>query len=420
MPLHRSEARRLRVGFARIRLPFAASALFLPALAMAQTTVLEMQRPHEDGETFQPQVFANMRYDSNLFRLADGVQPGGDGRRSAWTRSFGVGLSIDKRYGLQRILVDAAAIRDTYDPYGNLDFTGYRVSSELDWSLTPQLTGKVTFMRTRLPTSFEYVGFQTQPSPRSSKRTRLDVDWRPGAAIHPRFSVFEYEDTSGANVFQLESSRSTSGQVSLVYDFRSTNTAELYARRGHGEYTRNEDNPALLIDSDFDENEYGTRVVVNGEDRSRLDVVVARLQRNNKAFAVRDFQGWVGRVQWDYPITGKTSLRFYAGRNFGASQGAISSYYTLDTINNELRWAATSKITVRAAYNYYHQVFRGSPFEVPVELRETMREKALFLDWSPARAVDVTLRLSHANRAATFQSLQYVDRSASVLARLTF
>ncbi len=394
--------------------------MLVPTLCIAQTTVLERQEPPPLGDSIRPQVFGDLRYDSNLFRLADGVQPGGDGQRSVWTRSIGAGLSVDKRYALQHLLVDAAAVRDTYSRYGNLDFTGYRVTSQLDWSVTPELAGTAYFNRIRLPTSFEYVGYRTAPTPRTSKRTRLEADFKPGAAIHPRVALYSYEDTSSVDLFQLESSRSRGGEASLVYEFRSGNEVSLYGRRAHGEGTQSATDLALLVSPTFRENEFGARIVLRGADRSRADLVIGQLQRKNDDFGVRDFHGWVGRLRAIYPITGKTAFQLYAGRLYGASPSAISTYYTLDEIQPELVWFATGKIKVTAGYRLTHQVFRGSPFPVASEIRQTLREKTIAVDWSPVQALEVMLRLSDADRTATADSLQFVDRSASVLVRFTF
>ena len=148
----------------------------LAAITLTSSTLAGAQA----FEPFNFNVFANQRYDSNLFRLPDNVQPGVNGDRSVFSETAGAGVRFDKAYGLQRLIVDVSVTRYIYNGYGNLDYTGNQEALTYNWSITPELTGAVIIKHSNLPTDFAYAGFQTSPNPTKSDLRRLDVDFQTG------------------------------------------------------------------------------------------------------------------------------------------------------------------------------------------------------------------------------------------------
>ena len=380
-----------------------------------------MSVPREgEGDTLRFAAFQVERYDSNFFRLPDGVNPNGNQLRSTVTSTTGLGVGLDKRYGLQRFVADAAVTYDHYAPYTKLDFTGYRLTSTYYWAITPALTGNLVFDHARLPTNYEFTSFRTATNPRTTQNTRLDIDWRAGAALHPRLSLFATEDTTQDPTFQVESYKARNAQLALVYQFRSNNNAQVYLRGTRGNNTNADQPPSFLINNDFTESEAGflTQWTVSG--LTTGEASIGRLQRNYSTFNQRSFDGVVGHLNLTYNVTGKTTARLAASRTLNSSQTIFSSYYTEDIGRASLEWAATGKITVRPVFQLRRQVYKGSPFPVVANLSETTRDTSLQVDLAALRALDFSFALTRSTRNANDPTLQFVDHSASVSARIKF
>jgi hypothetical protein len=391
--------------------------------ARADESLLQyaMSVPREgEADTLRFAAFQVERYDSNFFRLPDGVSPGGNGRRSVVTSTTGFGIGLEKRYGLQRIVIDAAVTRDQYAPYKDLDFTGERLTSTYYWSMTPDITGNLVFDHARLPTDYEYTGFSTRNNPRTTQLARFDVDWRAGAALHPRLSVYTNEDTTDDPTFQLQSSKARNAEAALIYEFRSANSAQIYIRGARGENTGSEGSAILLINNDFTEGEAGVRTSWNVNGVTNGVVSIGRLQRNYSTFNQRDFNGLVGSVEAKYTLTGKSSANLSATRTLNSSQTTFSSYYVEDYARVNLDYAATGKIIVRPIFKIRRQVYRGSPFPVASPLIETTRDTALEVQYMASRSLDFALALTRSTRTSTDSTLTFVDRSASLSARIRF
>lgn len=397
--------------------------LGVTAAAQADQGLIQyaMRVPREaEADTLRFAAFQVERYDSNFFRLPDGVNPNGNGLRSAVTSTTGFGVGLDKSYGLQRLVVDAAITRDHYAPYGNLDFTGYTLASNYYWSVTPDVTGNVIFDHSRLPTDYEFTSFRTQNNPRTTQNARFDIEWKAGAALHPRLSFYANEDTTKDPTFQVESYKARNAELALVYLFRSYNSAQVYVRGSRGNNTNNNADPSLLLNNDFTEGEAGflVRWQVNGVTKG--EAAVGRVQRNYSTFNQRDFDGIVGHLNLDYTLTGKSTVRVMAGRTLNSSQTNFSSYYVEDYAKTSLDYAATGKIIVRPIFQIRRQEYRGSPFPVASTLKETTRDTSLQVEYAALRSVDLAVALTRSSRNASDPTLQFVDRSASVSARIKF
>jgi len=404
-------------------LPVLIASLGWTGTARADETLLQyaMSVPRaEEADTLRFAAFQVERYDSNFFRLPSGVDPNGGGRRSTVTSTTGLGVGIDKSYGLQHVVVDAAVTRALYKPYGNLDFTGYKLSSRYDWAVTPELTGTVAFQHARLPTDFEFTQFRATTNPRITQLARLDVDWRAGAALHPRLSFFTTEDTTRDPTFQVESYRSRNAQAALVYQFRSNNSAQVYLRGARGNNTNADAAPSLLINNDFTESEAGVLTQWTVPGVTSGEAAIGRTQRNYSTYNQRSFNGLVGHLNLNYILTGKTTARLSASRTLNSSQTNFSSYYVEDIGRAYLDYAATGKIIVRPIFQVRRQGYRGSPFQGVSTLNLTTRDTSLQVEYAALRSVDFALDLTRSSRNSNDPTQQFINRSASVSARVKF
>ena len=373
-----------------------------------------------ESDAFTFGIFQVERYDSNFFRLPDDVAPADGRRRSGISSISGAGLSFDKAYGLQRVTINAAASRSLYTPRGNLDENAGRFDAKLAWSITPQLTGDLIFNYLRLPTDYADTNATSKTNPRTSHLTEGDVDFRPGAALHPRFTIRQEESRTQDPTFQVQSSRSTTLEGSLVYEFASTNSIGLFVNRSRGQNLGIPDNPALQQSQSFNESEYGVRVNWKSEGRWDVASYIAHHIRDGQTYSARNFSGTVGDLNVAYALTGRTKVEFDINRHLYSSADLFGSYFEASEARIGLAYDLSGKLVLRPQYDIIRQRYNGSPFPTDNLLVEKTQFATLRLDYAALRSLDVAALLSLSRRTSNLSSLQYKNKSASVFARFKF
>ncbi len=373
----------------------------------------------EEASTLTFAVFQVERYDSNFFRLPDDVSPSDSSRRGGLTSITGVGLNLDKSYGLQRVVLNASTSRELYS-HGDLNDTGTRVESVYYWSVTPSLSGNLTFAYARVPTDYEYLGFVTRPNPRTTRDTRLNIDFKPGAAFHPRLTLYESRATSQDTTFQLSNSRQNGAEVALLYDFASGNRLGVYGNRASGRDLNDNVNLFPVTNQDFRQNEYGVLAEWKSTGLSMLTGRLGVRNYSGRTSSSADFDGLVGNLKYTYGLTGKTRLNLSATRELFSAQTTFSTYGQEDTLSANLEWSVTGKLTFRPQYAVRRQDYRGASTPGTAALKETTHYATLQLDWAALRAVDFAVSVTHSNRTSNVSLLEYTDNSASVFARFKF
>ena len=336
------------------------------------------------------------------------------------TKTSGVGLSLDKTYGLQRFVVNASVTRDSYDPFDNLDYTSRRLTAAYYWKVTPSISGDFLFDHNQSPTDYEFTNFVTRPNPHRTQTTRFDLDVRAEATLHPRASLYRIVDRTSTPTFQVASTEANGGELSLIYGSPSGSSAALYADAARGKDLSSTADPVLLINPEYAQREYGIRGTWNYSGLTKGDAQLGYTRVKYDTFAVRDFGGLVGHLNATYELTGKTQLQLTASRALYASQTSFSSDYSEETGTAALAWSVTGKITIKPTFTIRRQEFRGSPFVIARDLVETTRYGYLQVDWAAMRALDVSLQLGRSSRTSSEPSLQFVDRNAAVFARFKF
>jgi exopolysaccharide biosynthesis operon protein EpsL len=407
-------------GNALLRIKRNASHLASAAAVVAATLLICNPALAFDDDALNIGVSASERYDSNLFLLPNGLQPPqGNGQRSAYTRTAGVDLRIEKSYGQQRFDLGGNVSHEYYSPYSSLDFTSHVLNAAWAWTLTPSLTGNLSINITKVPNSFGDTGFQTQANPRTTEDKRFDVNYRPGASLHPRFSVVQSEDKSAQTTIDRDNSRTSSVEGAMVYEFHSGNSADVYFRRGKGNYFDNISDASIGTESEFNEHETGVSAHWT-EGAAQLDGKVGYLTREHRTFSERNFAGPVGQITFAYAVTGKTQILLAASSSLSSAQSLISNYSQDQTISITPIWSATGKITVRPSYTLTHRSFKGATTPGVDSLRWTTRDAALEVDWSALRSLNFVVTINHSNRTSNDPTFQYSNRGALVSGKWSF
>jgi hypothetical protein len=282
------------------------------------------------------------------------------------------------------------------------------------------LTGNLVFDYLRLPTDYSEGGSTQQSNPQTSHLSQLDVDFRPGAAVHPRVSIMQVESRTQDVTFQVQSSRSTILEGSLIYEFASTNSVGAFVNRSKGENLGIPDSAVLQQGQNFDETEYGLRMNWKAEGKWEIVSYVARHLRDGQTYSARNFAGTVGDVNVVYALSGRTKVEFDVNRHLYSSADLFGSYFESSEAKIGLAYDLTGKIVLRPQYDIVRQRYDGSPFPTDNLLVEKTRYTTLRLDYAALRSLDLAALVSHSRRSSNLSSLQYKNYAASLFARFKF
>lgn len=368
-------------------------------------------------------VLASELYDNNLFRLPDGVTPAvasGETSRSDFVTSTGIGLKLDKPYSLQRFTANADLVHYDYRQHSYLNYNALNGDAAWHWTLTPSLTGEVSYVRTESLNSFADFTGVSQRNIDTNENRRIAVDWMLGEAWHTALALSQLQQHNDLPVLTLEDVRIRSAEASLRYVFLTGNSLTAYFRDGSGKYLNRDLDPVNQIDTGFTERESGIRASWQITGKSGLFGQAGYLSRDHDNFSSRDFSGVVGQIRYHWNITGKTELEADASRTLGSYQAPTSSYLVTDTVGIGPNWDATAAIHISARYLSTVYQYRGALVGVGSLRRDIVRGTSLTAQWQVSRPFSIGVSWVHSNRGSNTAGLEYSDNTAMVSAKATF
>lgn len=352
-------------------------------------------------------------YDSNLFRLPD-AQASSD-RITGTT----IGLRVNKPYSLQRFTVDASMTDYRFSKNDRLDYLGKNLNAAWLWSVTPRLRGNLSTNYSESLNSF--VDFRnTSRNIRTIQGGRFDAElevwgrWRLLGGVN-------YTEQKNSQPFLAESDYSAkAAEYGLKYAMPSGSTLSLIGRRTSGEYARRVVNPLVLIDSGFEQTDTEMRLLWLATGKSRVSGRLAYIDREHDNFAVRNYAGYVGNLDYTWDIGGKLRLNLGYRQDLASFQNLESSYYKLSAWNISPIWTITGKTALRARYNRETRDYQGAPVAALAGREDTLTQAQLAFDWLPLRTLTLLTFVQRDTRDSNRANADFKSNMAGVSANLSF
>ena len=398
------------------------SAALAAAAAGAVACALGAPTAHAQERLVTLRLGYAVTWDDNVFRVPDDVTDPEIGRgnagRSDRFSTASVGLSLNKAFSLQRILLDVAAAAVRYDKFSSQDQDPFGYRGAWQWQLTQRMSGTLSASRdeTRVPIE------DIEGSRRIDRRV-TSVAATADASIwggwHLLGSVSEAETTYSEPFLAQPDTTQTVAEAGLRYVARSN--SQLTVRRRSTRGTETVFDPAIFGGSDFtlDETEVDATWIASG--RSTVHARVTWLERSHQLLPQRDFSGTAGELRFAWKATGKVDVNLSATRSIEPYNLSIGSTTRVDdTITAALLWQLGARTALRSTASR-----RESRFGQPATSSEPARRDITDIvevgaSWSPQRNVTLDARLSHQQRTST-DALQTFDADiASVSVAFTF
>jgi exopolysaccharide biosynthesis operon protein EpsL len=350
----------------------------------AQMTPEVVKAAPEDR--IRPYVLGSLIYDDNLFRVADddeALRLLGTTDTSDTIYSVAAGVNVDLEISRQRLLLDASVNRNYFDRFDFLDYTGADALALWRWEWGNLWSGEMGYRYERTLSGF--TEFQV---PIRDIRTRQRVFASAVRKLTPRWQARVGADWTQVDFSEREQNerRRTTGELGLQYVSRANNVLGGELRFSSADFPNREG----LMDNAYTETEIAAVGDWRFGGRSRAQFRAGYLNREHEVLSRRDFDGLVGRMDYLYQLTGKTSITASAWRELSSLNDEIATYAVVTGLGLEPRWDITSKVSLRAGAFYEDRDFQGET-DITTADREDVYTFEVSVLYSPLRRVHLSL-----------------------------
>lgn len=394
----------------RVHLITLLSCTFLPMLAFAA--------PSDPVKVY---VGVGYGHDDNLLRVPQGqLQLDPTLADSWWQRE--VGVTIDKTFSRQRILLSGQLSKYDFIHFKQLNYDGKDLHATWFWELGNHLMGKLGFGYDQvLP---PYTDFQSnERNLRRSHDRFIDGIWRFHSAWQLRAGLqrdtFSYELQSQ----RLNNRAVNASEVELTFLARSGSTIGIVGRHLTGSYPYLRPIDNALISDDFNQDELKAHIRWLATGSTSIEAFLGKTSRVQSSGAIDKTNVLTGRVKAAYQPRGALTYYAAAWRNFEPLESTLVNYSLNNGATIGTEWELTSKIKVSANETYEERNYIARTGSVALDgLRDVIRSTSLRATFTPQSPVTISGALVRDSRSGslTLRTGSFRSTSFTLSARLLF
>jgi len=391
------------------------------ALAGAMVWGSGPARAADPADALNLYISQSFQHDDNLYRLPDGVSPYGDGQREDLISVTSFSALFDRVYSRQRLYASVDLTRVGFDEWSDLDYTTKGGSLGWDWVVGSRWSGGLSVTQDEVARDFADLGGQRRESSINRRLTfaaSADYWWHPDWAVGTGFERDESSYSDRAS--QGSDYRASIPELSLTYRPQSGNRLSLKFRHTDGEY------PNRTVSVVSDEGYRQTDVRLAGNWRltglTSLSGYLGYTRRTYRNLDVRDFSGMTGRLQHDWSISSKFSLRTTVRREIGAREDLTDNFVVTKSLSVAPSWAATTRIAVQGSWEWRQRNFGGDPGLVTgvPEQDDVTRLLRLSVSYMPIDNLSLSVSHTHATRSSDRAANEYAADTSVLSAQYSF
>ena len=401
------------------RVAIFAFAIGVPAIAMAADPTEKMV----PNDTLSFAAGAGIRFEDNLFRLSDSVNTNslpGKPDKSDWLYTANAGIKIDKPYAQQRFQFNAMATQNNFQNNSFLNYTGFDYRAAWLWSLTPNITGVLLANQEQTLTNFADFRTFNDRSIQTTQVRIFNIDGFIGGGWHLLGGLMQVNSRNSQNFTAVGDYVQNGGELGVKYVFPSESWLSLVQRESHGEYRGRVLDPVAQLDTGFDQSETEAKLNWRLTGKSTIDAKLGYVDRQHDHFSQRDYDGMVGKVEYQWATTDKLQINTSLGRNIFSFQEASNSYYVADTLSIGPVWKVSDKTAIRLRYDYSKRDYRGAIVPVSDSRQDDVQSFVLGAEWRPRQTILVNATLQRDTRSSNFNNFDYDSNAVGINAQLLF
>lgn len=311
-------------------------------------------------------VFINGRafvgYDSNVFRIADGLtlpESLGGPDKSDMYYGLGAGIRLDLPVSRQRYRANAYVNKTWYNRFTGLDYTGYGGRVGWDWRAGNDWHGQLgAGMRQSQQTLTDQLGFTIPRLLKSydalaTARYALTPRWELQAGAAGYWARYNEE------VFRSGDFESTTWDLGAAYRTPRGNSTGFRLRYEEGRWPNRGGITLTELGGQYQQFTLSTVLDWRLTGRSRLYGDVGYTWRTREEAQQGDFNGVSGRLNYDYSLSGKTTLRASIYQIRGPTDADFATYVrTTGTVLSAIH-QLTGKVELRGSVAYSEADYVG-------------------------------------------------------------
>jgi exopolysaccharide biosynthesis operon protein EpsL len=356
-------------------------------------------------------VGASLNYNSNVFQLADDVDPQarlGSPEKSDFYRSGYLGLRLDQPYLNQRFVVDATITANRYQTFEQLDFDATQYSAAWHWRLTPRFSGKISADQSESLVNysdfrqFDIRNVRTNRSQELLGEYWVFGGWYVTGGLSSRQSKTEQPVTGEDNF------RNERAEAGAKYRTLAGNTVHVTLRTHDGDYIDRTPDPVQFLGDGFEggEAELGAAWALSG--RSTLEGKLRRIDYRENGFPQRNFSGTAGSLDWRWALTGRVALTFAASRALFPYRDLSATYRVEDQYSARASWEFGPRTVLSASLLRGDSDYREPLVALPgPERRDRSFGGQLAAEWRVLRNGYLNASYSRQERSSNYAQFEY-------------
>ncbi|MFT4171458.1 MAG: outer membrane beta-barrel protein [Rhodocyclaceae bacterium] len=391
-----------------------------------QSPVQAQQRFIDDGDVFHVYVSQGLRYDSNVFRLADDTHPEGKDHQDDWISQTSAGLDFNKQFGRQRVygFVGGSLVR--FSDFDQLDYNSTSIRAGWTTGFGSDSTASLKYQNYRAPMDIadrvnRSLNMVTDNRLLADAAVRVAGPWMVVGGVIGARSRNSADDAKGGD------NDSFSAEAGVRYAPRTDNYVDLRFRQSKYDYVNvlapdTGGDPSSGGDNSYKQSEWRVSALYEPTGVSTFDGYVAWQRREHDHLASRDFSGWSGQLNYTWNVTTITALKFQVYRELGAINDASATYARTTGASFRPYWQATSKIALSALLDYRKRQYTGNQAAGSTlpQRKENTWTLGVNADWQITRNWLIQASLASAHRNANVAADSYDDVLAFANVRYRF
>jgi exopolysaccharide biosynthesis operon protein EpsL len=380
---------------------------------------------------FVPYVSVAVTHDDNLFRLsgdADTAAILGTDRRADTYRVVEAGADLGAQISRQRLSLHGDLMQTRFSRFGFLDNDGGSARARWDWSVLSGANGRLGYDYRRSLASLE-----TQSAGRNIRgdgNAYGEADLRIAHRLRLRLGASERNVQNSLDAQRILDVRATTVESALHLLSvppqgveAEPNYLGLRIRSTRGDYPTAQIVDTTTVDNSYEEREAGAVAGWRFADNSLLEAFAGHTERDYHQLPARDFAGTTGRLDYNWQVSGKTSVIALLWRELTVADDQSAAYVLSQGLLLGPDWSVTRKTTFKARAGIETRDYRGDPslaLGTAAERKDRIGSYSVGLDYKPAQAINLALAWKTASRESNRALTDYRYRSVTATLRAHF
>ena len=358
-----------------------------------------------EREGFHPRAIAGIERDSNVTRTS-GPKP------SDTITQLGLGLRFNKRYGLQRVVVDGEF--DHYD-FDKLSTKYNTLNYAAAWyfALGNVIDGVASADRRQFR-DVTINGGSGTINRRTERNELLEGRYKLGAAWRVLAGAQHFEARSTDPTISWDGDPSVnSARVGVQYESATGSTLTGRYRHGTGDYR-----VGLAPSFKDDETELVAHYVLSP--KTSIDGRIAQFKREHDSAPSRNFDGTVGSLSATWEATPKTRLVGGYSHDLASYLGGTGGHQESDRYYIAPVWRATELTSVNFRLEHENRKFvdvTGAPLDAG--RTDKFDIAAIGVDWQVRRTIGVSGQYRNERRSSSLPGFNYRANVIGLAVKLT-